>query len=56
MTYSKWALVQWEIKYKKSGENVRINSMYYREKVLQLTFTEEISFLFPNDFHRVKLY
>ena len=56
MAYNKMALVHWEIKNKKSGENVRINSMYYREKVLCLKFTEEIPFLYPNDFNRVKFY
>ncbi|GBM51342.1 hypothetical protein AVEN_110799-1 [Araneus ventricosus] len=49
-------VLQWEIKIKKSGKNVKINSTYYQEKVLHPIFTEEIPFLYPNDFQRVKLH
>ncbi|GBN30660.1 hypothetical protein AVEN_237540-1 [Araneus ventricosus] len=50
-------LLQWEIKNKKSGKNVKINSSYYQEKILRPIFTEEIPFLYPNDFPpRVKLH
>ncbi|GBM27937.1 hypothetical protein AVEN_146159-1 [Araneus ventricosus] len=49
-------LLRWEIKNKKSGGNVKIESTYYQEKVLRPIFAEEIPLLYPNDFQRVKLH
>ena len=49
------ALLQRKIK-SKTRENVKINTKYYQEKVLRQIFIEEIRFLYPNDFHRVKLH
>ena len=38
------------------NKNVKFNSKYYQEKVLHPMYAEEIPFLYPNGFHRIKLH
>ncbi|GBO46880.1 hypothetical protein AVEN_39946-1 [Araneus ventricosus] len=45
-----------KLKIRRVKKSVKINSTYYQEKVLRPIFTEEIPFLYPNDFQRVKLH
>ncbi|GBO29915.1 hypothetical protein AVEN_208472-1 [Araneus ventricosus] len=45
-----------KLKIRRVKKNVKINSTYYQENFLRPIFTEEIPFLYPNDFQRVKLH
>ncbi|GBM72233.1 hypothetical protein AVEN_83910-1 [Araneus ventricosus] len=45
-----------ELKIRRVGKNVKVNSTYYQEEALRPIFTKEIPFLYPDDFQRVKLH
>ncbi|GBN45107.1 hypothetical protein AVEN_138587-1 [Araneus ventricosus] len=45
-----------KLKISRVEKNFKINSTYYRERVLHPIFTEEIPFLYLNDFQIVKLH
>ena len=45
-----------KLKLRRVGKNAKINSMYYQKDVLRPIFTEEIPFLYLDDFYKVKLH